>query len=68
MKTIFVDTQQFIGRINPRDQWHEAALEAEENIGDVYLVTTETVLHEVLNYFADFSPHLRAKTAFSSIN
>jgi uncharacterized protein len=63
MIEIFVDTHHFVSRINARDQWHKAALEMEEAIGYARLVTTETVVHEVLNYFADSSQQTRSKTA-----
>lgn len=54
MKEIFVDTSDFVGVLNKRDQLHEKALEVEKQIGKVQKVTTELVLIEVLNYFCEF--------------
>ena len=54
MKEIFVDTSDFVGVLNKRDQLHKRALEVEKQIGNVQKVTTELVLVEVLNYFCEF--------------
>ena len=61
MNEIFVDTLYFAARLNPRDQWHESALITGANLGNVQLVTTETILHELLNFFAEFSPPMRKR-------
>jgi len=54
MKEIFVDTSDFVGILNKRDQLHKKALEVEEQLGKVQKVTSELVLIEVLNYFSGF--------------
>ena len=59
MRTIFVDTNYWVALINPKDQWHETARESQAEIGVVRLVTTEAVLIEVLNYFAEGRAGLR---------
>ncbi len=61
MREALVDTLYFAASLNPKDQWHESALIARANLGNVHLVTTETVLHELLNFFSDFSPPMRKR-------
>jgi len=61
MKKTFVDTLYFAASVNPKDQWHKSALMVRANLGDVRLVTTETVLHELLNFFSSFSPPMRKR-------
>lgn len=62
MSLTFVDTLYFIASINPKDQWHEKALEVGATLkGD--LVTTEAVLIELLNFFCAYGPEMRAKSA-----
>jgi uncharacterized protein len=62
MSLTFVDTLYFIASINPRDQWHQKALEVGATLkGD--LVTTEAVMIELLNFFCTYGPELRAKSA-----
>ena len=50
MKKIFADTFYWAALLNPKDQWHEAAKDAQRKLGRVRLVTTETVLIELLNF------------------
>jgi predicted nucleic acid-binding protein len=62
MRLTFVDTLYFIASINPRDQWHQKALEVGATLkGD--LVTTEAVLIELLNFFAAYGHEMRVKSA-----
>ena len=63
MNEIFVDTLHFAAVLNPKDQWHELALAIETEIGNARLVTTETVLHEFLNFFAEFPPRIKRRAA-----
>ena len=56
---IFVDTLYFVARLNPKDQWHTAALEIEPYMKGKRLITTETVLIELLNYLAEFPSEMR---------
>ena len=58
MNEIFVDTHHFAAALNLKDQWHELALAVEAEIGEASLVTTETVLHEFLNFFGDYPPRM----------
>lgn len=62
MSLTFLDTLYFIASINPKDQWHEKALDVGVTLkGD--LVTTEAVLIELLNFFCAYGPEMRAKSA-----
>ena len=56
MNEIFVDTLYLAARLNPRDQWHKAALEAEAILLPTRLVITESVLIETLNFSRIFPP------------
>ncbi len=51
---IFADTLYWVAVLNPKDQWHHEAIETRKLLGDVKIVTTETILVEVLNYFSEF--------------
>lgn len=63
MRIIFVDTFYWIARINPRDQWHQKAVELSPSLKDDVLITSETVLVELLNYFSEFGPEMRGAVA-----
>src|SRR5256885_13907623 len=45
------------------DQWHKLAVELEANLEDTKLITSESVLIELLNFFAKFPPQMREATA-----
>lgn len=60
MKTIFADALYWIALINPNDQWHERVLEAARSLGQARLLTTEEVLTEVLNFYAEGGQSWRA--------
>ena len=53
MKRIFADALHLIALINPRDQWHQKSIETEVATANLDVVTTEDVLIEVLNFYAD---------------
>ena len=57
---IFVDTFYLVARFNQKDQWHQAALNIDPLIKNKHLITTETVLIELLNYLAEFPPEMRS--------
>ena len=63
MRTVFVDTFFWIARINPRDQWHQKAVELSSSLEDAALVTSEPVLVELLNYFSSYGPEMREAVA-----
>ena len=56
---VFADTLYWVAILNPRDQWHRAAVEMRGMLDGIRLVTTETVLVELLNYFAESGPDPR---------
>ena len=53
MNEIFADAFYWIALANPADQWHDAAKLFDENNADALLVTTDEVLTEFLNYYAE---------------
>jgi uncharacterized protein len=61
MNPVFADTLFWIALINPLDQWHERAAEAEKQFGARHLVTTDSVLLEILNYFSSYGSDARLK-------
>lgn len=63
MSTVFVDTNYLGALINPKDQWHQRARQVQRQIGVVYLVTSEWVLMETLNHFAERGKWLRQAAA-----
>ena len=54
MAVVFADTNYWVAKIYPQDQWHERVIEVEFELGIVDLITTEAVLVETLNYFSGF--------------
>ncbi len=63
MREIFVDTHHFVARINPKDQWHMAAKAVAPKLENIHLVTTESVLIELMNYLAEYPPSMRQAVA-----
>ena len=59
MRVIFGDSSYWIALLNTRDQWHEVALIASADTEDCYIVTSETVLVEVLNHMAEYGDEAR---------
>ena len=53
MMQIFADTQFFVALINPNDQGHQQALDADRSRRVSTIVTTEEILGEVLTFFAE---------------
>ncbi|MGD9630481.1 MAG: type II toxin-antitoxin system VapC family toxin [Pyrinomonadaceae bacterium] len=60
---VFADTLYWVAILNPRDQWHEAAVEMRRMLEGIQLVTTESVLAELLNFFAESGPDPRNAAA-----
>ncbi len=65
MSKVFADTHYWIAVLNPKDQWHFQAVEMRKLLDDVQIVTTETVLIEVLNYFCENGSEIRLSVAES---
>ena len=60
MRNVFADTGYWLGLLNPRDELHDTCLGVSRSLGPVEIVTTEMVLVELLNYFAQQGQGLRA--------
>ncbi len=65
MKQTFADTSYWVAYLWLEDQWRKAALEASDKIADAGIVTTESVLIEVLNYFSEFRYDIKEKIAIA---
>lgn len=59
MKRIFADTFYWTAILNPRDQWYESAMAIQPQLSNSRLVTTETVLMELLNFYSEYGAEMR---------
>ena|SRR5437879_10917851 len=59
MEIAFADAFYWIALANPADQWHDAVKQYDEANPDSPLVTTEEVLTEFLNFYAEAGKHRR---------
>lgn len=59
MDEVFADAFYWIALANPADQWHVAAKQYDTDHPDALLLTTEEVLTEFLNYYAEAGPRRR---------
>ncbi len=59
MKRVFVDAFYWIAVTDPRDNWHQRAIEQSEKMSNARLITTESVLIEYVNFFSRYSASLR---------
>lgn len=53
MRRVFADTGYWIAVLDPKDELHDRAREVSQHLGHAKLITTEMVLTELLNFFAD---------------
>ena len=65
MSTVFADTLYWIALINSRDQWHQRAVSINAGLSDARLVTTDSVLTELANFFAEYGNIMRRKVALA---
>ncbi len=63
MKTIFVDTFFYIDAMSQNADLRLRAEQAVASIGQAQFVTTELVLTELLNYYANYRPFVRKAAA-----
>jgi predicted nucleic acid-binding protein len=56
---VFADACYWIASLNERDSLHEIATLLSDNLGARRVVTTELVLIEILNFFAELGPEKR---------
>ena len=59
MRTVFADTFYWIALANPRDDWHDKAINASKLLFETCIVTTEEALTEFLNFFSGFGERIR---------
>lgn len=62
MRHVFADTSYWIAVLDPRDALHARAKQVSQDLGEFKLVTTEMILTELLNFFAD-APDLKQVAA-----
>jgi uncharacterized protein len=67
MRVIFVDTGYWVASINPHDQLHNKAREVGTQLGVHTLITSDMVLAEVLNMYAERGAHLREAAAQAAL-
>jgi uncharacterized protein len=63
---VFADTFYWVAILNVKDSSHFKAIEIRQLLGEITIVTTETILIEVLNYFAEYGTHTR-KSAVDAV-
>lgn len=59
MKKVFADTCYWIAILNPKDTLHLKAKKVSEELGPVFIVTSEMVLVELLNAFTERGEQFR---------
>jgi uncharacterized protein len=67
MTHVFADTSYWIALLSPRDKLHARAEEVSENLAGAHIVTSDWILTELLNSFAEHGPHLREAAAHASM-
>jgi predicted nucleic acid-binding protein len=65
VKPVFADTVYWVALIHPNDEWRGPALTATSLRSDALLVTTDSVLIEVLNFFAEHGEEARLRTVLA---
>jgi predicted nucleic acid-binding protein len=63
MSIVFADRLYWIALINSRDQWHQRVVSINTDLSDARLVTTDSVLTELANFFAEYGDIMRRKVA-----
>ena len=59
MKQTFADTSYWVATLDDKDHWFEQAMDAASEIGESEIVTTESILIEVLNHFSDYRADIK---------
>jgi len=65
MKRIFADTFYWAALLNPKDQWHLTARAVQPKLSNSRLITTETVLIELLNFYSEYGAEMRQATSLT---
>lgn len=63
MNVVFADTFYWVALAKPKDPWKEPARQAKERLGQVRIITTDSVLTEFLNALAEGGPLIRDTAA-----
>ena len=63
MKKLFADSVYWIALINPADQWFEQSQNIGATLGKFQIVTTDEVLTETLNFYAERGKNKRDAVA-----
>ena len=63
MLRVFADTNYWVAMLHRDDQLNKIVVEVTELIEDAEIVTTESVLIEVLNYFSGFRAEMKSYVA-----
>ena len=61
MKLVFADTVYWVALINPKDEWRNQALSATPLLSDAVIITTDSIMIEVLNFFAERGDEARRR-------
>lgn len=61
MKVVFADTVYWVALINPKDEWRNQARSATALLSDALIITTDSILIEVLNFFAEHGDEARRR-------
>ena len=59
MKRVFTDTSYWVAILRDNDQWHDIAILVINELGKTEIITTESVLIEVLNYFSEYKSDIK---------
>jgi predicted nucleic acid-binding protein len=63
MRTVFADTNYWVALVNWNDDLHESAVRAAQALGSARTVTTDGVLVEFLNHYAEYGGQMRETAA-----
>jgi uncharacterized protein len=63
MRKLFADTCYWVAILNPKDELHEGADRVTKSLSPVFMVTSEMILTELLNTFAEKGESLRRAAA-----
>ena len=58
-----MDTFYWVAFTNPKDHWHQKAVEVQKTLHAARFITTELVLIEFLNYFCSYGSEMRQTAA-----
>jgi uncharacterized protein len=61
MTVAFADTFYWIALLSPGDRWYQTVMEYSRKNSNIYLVLTDGILDEILNYFAERGSFLRSR-------